>query len=591
MMNDGGSALDALAKAYSFTDEIKRLEEQPCFGITKKLQNRCGNPQLWGDVTRQQVKHAFDQLASIDPRKEPKLCADILKDLYPKIFCRFHGDTANCLIKEWVVSAKKISQQLVEEEVHASLEVFDGFRPYKMRISASSANAFQIALENAIKGNFTTCGPGYIYAFRHPHHPEYIKIGRTSDLKQRIKWHKKHLGLKNEELEFLPGISENKMQSVECIERIIHTELDSERFELLCACSEAETHIEWFKVDEVRLCEVTKVWQEWADTEPYETISVGTGLCEVRLTVAAEGRLKELVANAELRRRRRSPDQSEGELVADENAATGSPTVQSCLRIAAPLTPPASPGSAISAVANPLGKASPIAPADLPTPPPSTKEERVVPILESFSISETVFSERNEPLPYRKETVINGSIGGQTQSGKGFSIGGSFYFCRSNSKEPDGVTQQKSGTVVREKEVTDKQESNEIPQSGGVTVMDDGTDAQVISSTEAESLTTDSQNKTLRSGRILKQMGEKSRQGLDQGRESISNLMTNIPEVKGKLKDMGGKLRGFGKKLRRRTESIGETQTSNVDGVEENLEAAKIEVSEAALDTKDEQAS
>lgn len=110
---------------------------------------------------------------------------------------------------------------------------------------------------------------GFIYIFWDQGTFGMVKIGRTSDLKRRLKeWnrckstHSYHKASQNRELVTVPHVQR--------IERLIQTELVNTRKKRPCdSCEKTKVHQEWFEITEAKAVEVFQKWRTWILNTPY----------------------------------------------------------------------------------------------------------------------------------------------------------------------------------------------------------------------------------------------------------------------------------------------------------------------------------
>jgi len=122
---------------------------------------------------------------------------------------------------------------------------------------------------------------GWIYIFRIPDMPGYVKIGRTTQLitkrKRQISNCKQKL-----ELEVVDKSCYRKISSHERVEKLIHEDLKNERCFFRCPCARTRDnedshgkdgytdHGEWFKIDEEEASLRVERWRQWMRQEPYD---------------------------------------------------------------------------------------------------------------------------------------------------------------------------------------------------------------------------------------------------------------------------------------------------------------------------------
>ncbi len=122
---------------------------------------------------------------------------------------------------------------------------------------------------------------GWIYIFRIPDMPGYVKIGRTTQLitkrKRQISNCKQKL-----ELEVVDKSCYQKISNHERVEKLIHEDLKNERCFFRCPCARTRDnedshgkdgytdHGEWFKIDEEEASLRVERWRQWMRQEPYD---------------------------------------------------------------------------------------------------------------------------------------------------------------------------------------------------------------------------------------------------------------------------------------------------------------------------------
>ncbi len=117
---------------------------------------------------------------------------------------------------------------------------------------------------------------GFIYAFKakEPEGRNYLKIGYTDRIGNRMNAHKKCYG----EIERVYPPQEEigrNIRHVHRVERLIHAELVQQSMLLKnCPCNSVQddSHREWFDVDERHAIAVIERWSEWIMTRPYKEV-------------------------------------------------------------------------------------------------------------------------------------------------------------------------------------------------------------------------------------------------------------------------------------------------------------------------------
>ncbi len=136
-------------------------------------------------------------------------------------------------------------------------------------------------LENALTADKGT-DDGWIYIFRSPDFPGFLKIGRTTN-DIRVRKRQIESKCKVYELELVEEIEcFRKVSYHHRVERLIHEDLGNERRKFTCKCKkpnkkhdstfndDSQTeHGEWFAIDETLAKEVVKKWKDYMRLKPY----------------------------------------------------------------------------------------------------------------------------------------------------------------------------------------------------------------------------------------------------------------------------------------------------------------------------------
>ena len=231
---------------------------------------------------------------------------------------------------------------------------------------------------------------------------------------------------------------------------------------------------------------------------------------------------------------------------------------QSLATTSAPLTPPTSPNGAESAATNPFEIPNPIAPMDLPTPPPSTEEEQKSPPLQLPSpSSRDTPPVQSPPVTPRPAAVSNDSNDSQTTkrtvsiefSRKGFSVS----LSKSSTKK---TTSDSPEATISEVTVTEVQQTNpdgsvtQALAAEEVTILSPGTGAaEVISTPEENSapkMPDETPTKFSRNKFNLRSKTKHMRESLGKVMTTTMSMTNLPPETKDKLKAAGEKMRDAG---------------------------------------------
>lgn len=113
---------------------------------------------------------------------------------------------------------------------------------------------------------------GCIYAFKakdDPQGSDYVKIGVTASVEDRMKEHKICYGVC--ELIFPPKDEQLVLfEHAKRVERLIHAELVEQALQVACPKGLHRSHGEWFHVDGKHAIAVIRKWCEWMRSSPYE---------------------------------------------------------------------------------------------------------------------------------------------------------------------------------------------------------------------------------------------------------------------------------------------------------------------------------
>lgn len=156
---------------------------------------------------------------------------------------------------------------------NSQISSFANFTPYQLKSTKgiSISDALFMELQKPLGASETK--PGFIYMFWDKRYFGKVKIGRTNDIKRRLKeWNKQcgktHSYLSQDDRSCI------EMPHVGRVERLIHTELKECREKRRCeGCG--KLHQEWFGEDEVHAVKVVRKWQEWMMQQPYVRDTMG----------------------------------------------------------------------------------------------------------------------------------------------------------------------------------------------------------------------------------------------------------------------------------------------------------------------------
>ena len=149
------------------------------------------------------------------------------------------------------------------------------FKPYK-RITRNISEDLKSLLLKPLSPNDLKYR-GSIYIFSHPGNFGHLKIGRSEDVRRRLKqWSnqcKKKMVINFPDFADERSDNQQMLQKVAHIcrvEALVHLELlEYRRIEVKCpGCS--RDHKEWFEISEKRAIAVANKWMAWMRTEPYE---------------------------------------------------------------------------------------------------------------------------------------------------------------------------------------------------------------------------------------------------------------------------------------------------------------------------------
>ncbi|KEF51991.1 uncharacterized protein A1O9_11981 [Exophiala aquamarina CBS 119918] len=176
------------------------------------------------------------------------------------------------------------------------------FRPYcpKAHMKKSASQRIREVLEEPL-------GPkkeGYIYIYWHPGSFGYVKIGRSNNIKRRLReWRQRcHVEVEQvinsgEELQF-------KVLYVGRIEKLIHAELKEYQMEEPKCRGCDGKHREWFHVSPNL---ALKVVQKWVKLQPYEGGVLNQSLTETEIDEMCEVTPSEEAVDRKIKRRPQTP--------------------------------------------------------------------------------------------------------------------------------------------------------------------------------------------------------------------------------------------------------------------------------------------
>ncbi|KAF3009660.1 hypothetical protein E8E13_007968 [Curvularia kusanoi] len=142
-----------------------------------------------------------------------------------------------------------------------------GFVPYKSTLISNTDIIRNLKKLIAKQLTVTDLKMGFIYMFWNQGSFGMIKIGRTKDLKRRLKeWQK----CKSTHFYHKPSQKGELLEvpHVQRIERLMQTELVNYRRKQPCDTCD-KVHEEWFQISEAKAVEVFQKWRDWILKEPY----------------------------------------------------------------------------------------------------------------------------------------------------------------------------------------------------------------------------------------------------------------------------------------------------------------------------------
>lgn len=115
---------------------------------------------------------------------------------------------------------------------------------------------------------------GFIYVFWDQQTFGMVKIGRTNDLKRRLKEWNKACGTVHHYHRFLQDGEPLRIPHNQRIEKLVHIELMNYRRKRRCdACD--KTHEEWFEISAEKARKVYQKWEDWIIQKPYAQNDAG----------------------------------------------------------------------------------------------------------------------------------------------------------------------------------------------------------------------------------------------------------------------------------------------------------------------------
>lgn len=123
---------------------------------------------------------------------------------------------------------------------------------------------------------------GYVYVFRSPSKPGFVKVGKANDINERLKQIRK--GCQLPDLERVEDYVQTKIYHCAKLERLVHAELKAARATTF-ECNNKDhiskrknrsstCHTEWFKIEPKYAVQAVQRWREWLLSKPYGDIQV-----------------------------------------------------------------------------------------------------------------------------------------------------------------------------------------------------------------------------------------------------------------------------------------------------------------------------
>lgn len=119
---------------------------------------------------------------------------------------------------------------------------------------------------------------GYVYVFRSRSRPGVVKIGRATNIQDRLKRIQKDCHMFD--LEIVPDSTCTKIYHVAKLERLVHRELQIVlKTDFRCDnpdhyTAKGSSHREWFEIDAAKAVSIVKRWREWLKLQPYGEVRI-----------------------------------------------------------------------------------------------------------------------------------------------------------------------------------------------------------------------------------------------------------------------------------------------------------------------------
>ncbi|USP82291.1 hypothetical protein yc1106_09565 [Curvularia clavata] len=245
----------------------------------EELRNHLYHFKTKSKIDRQALQQWLDTISN------PKASADhipwVRRAFEPTVVANLHSVPCKALgtpSKSIRTTPEPLRPAPNASKSNGQISSFADFTPFQLKKTKGIPVSDALIMEIKKPLGASETKSGFIYMFWDKRYFGKVKIGRTNDIKRRLKeWNKKcgktHSYLSQDDRSCV------EMPHVGRVERLIHTELKECREKRKCEGCET-LHQEWFGENEVHAVKVVRKWQEWMMQRPY--VMNATGQWELR---------------------------------------------------------------------------------------------------------------------------------------------------------------------------------------------------------------------------------------------------------------------------------------------------------------------